>query len=117
MFFRYIKALAKNFCGVEIIDCVVTVPSFYGYKERHSLIQAIQMSNLNLLSFVNENVAAAVNCVTENKIDVSNNKTTQNVLFYNVGASYTQATLVRFSNLVRQIGIRNETVQYVNVNI
>ena len=75
------------------------------------------MSNLNLLSFVNENVAAAVNCVTENKIDVSNNKTTQNVLFYNVGASYTQATLVRFSNLVRQIGIRNETVQYVNVNI
>ena len=115
MFFRYIRVLAKNFCSIEIMDCVVTVPAFYGYKERHSIIQATQIANLNLLSLVNENVAAAVNCITENKVDLSVNPITQHVLFYNVGASYTQATLVKYHNDIKVVNSKNVTTQYINV--
>jgi len=115
MFFRYIKVLAKNFCGVEIIDCTVTVPAFFGYKERHAVIQALQLANLNLLGFVNENVAAAVNCVTENKVDLSYDPTTQYVIFYNVGASYTQATLVKYLNDIKVVSGKNVTTKYVEV--
>jgi hypoxia up-regulated 1 len=54
MLFRYIKFLADKFSQTEIKDCVVTVPSFYSYKQREALAQAVEMSKLNLLGFVTE---------------------------------------------------------------
>jgi hypoxia up-regulated 1 len=91
MIFRYIKYLADKFSQADIKDCVVTVPSFFGYKQRQALAQAVEMSKLNLLSFVSENVAAAVQ-FSMNK----NFNTTEHYIFYNMGASYTQATLVSY---------------------
>ena len=91
MLFRYIKFLSEKFGGLAIKECVVTVPSFYGYKERLAIAQAISLTGMNLLSIVNENVGAAVNYALEKK----SNKT-ENIIFYNMGNSYTQTSLVQF---------------------
>lgn len=104
MLFRYIKYLADKFSQSDIKDCVVTVPAFFGYKQRQALAQAVEMSKLNLLGFVSENVAAAVQ-FSMNK----NFNSTEHYIFYNMGASYTQATLVSFlSNMQTK---NNKTVE------
>lgn len=92
MIFRYIKYLADKFAANNIRDCVVTIPAFYGYKEKQALENAIEIAGLHLLSYVNENVAAAVHFFMDKRVN-----TTQNIIFYNMGSSYTQAALVKFS--------------------
>jgi len=104
MLFRYIKYLADKFTGTDINDCVVTVPNFFGYKERQAIIQATELSKLNLLGITTENTGAAIQ-FAQNK----NFNTTEYYIFYNMGASYTQATLVSFlSNMQNK---NNKTVE------
>jgi len=110
MIFRYIKFLSDKFSKNSIRDCVVTVPSFYGSKERLALQNAIELSGLNLLSYVSENVAAAVHYYLDKKVN-----TTQNLIFYNMGSSFTQATLVRFSNDVEVV--KEANVEYKRINV
>lgn len=93
MLFRYIKYLADKFTNGDIRDCVVTVPNFYGYKERHAISQAVQMSKLNLVGLVSENVGAAVHFSINKQFN-----NTQNFIFYNMGSSFTQATLVSYTS-------------------
>ena len=93
MIFRYIKFLSDKFSSNNIRDCVITVPAFFGYKEKMALENAVELTGLNLLAFVNENVAGAVHYFLDKKVN-----TTQNMLFYNMGSSYTQAALVHFTN-------------------
>ena len=93
MLFRYIKYLADKFTNSDIKDCVITVPNFFGYKERHAISQAVQMSKLNLLGLVSENVGAVVQYSINKQFN-----TTQNYIFYNMGSSFTQATLVSYTS-------------------
>ncbi len=119
MFFRYIKVLALKFSGEHISDCVVTVPAFYSYKERHSIIQAIQLSNLNLLALVNENVAAAIHFATEKKLQLNlkSKKYAQYIIFYNMGGSYTQASLVKYHTEMSNVAKKNVTTTFIEVRI
>lgn len=91
MLFRYIKFLSDKYSEANIKDCVVTIPAFFGYRERLAITQAIELSDLNLQALITENSAAAVQFATDKQF----NKT-ENVIFYNMGSSYTQATLVSF---------------------
>lgn len=91
MLFRYIKFLADKYAESNIRDCVVTVPSFFGYRERTAISQAVELSNLKLQALITENSAAAV----QYSIDKQFNKT-ENIIFYNMGSSYVQATLVSY---------------------
>jgi hypoxia up-regulated 1 len=91
MIFRYIKFLSDKYSGGDVRDCVVTVPAFYGYKERTAIIQAADMSKLNLLSMVSENVAGAVQFALD-----KNFTEPQYYIFYNMGSSHLQASLVSF---------------------
>lgn len=93
MLFRYIKTLADKFTQSDIRDCVVTVPNFYSYKQRLAIVQAIEMTKLNLLGIINDNIAAAIH-FGQNKIF----EKTEYFIFYNMGSSYTQATLASFTS-------------------
>jgi hypoxia up-regulated 1 len=94
MMFRYIKYLSYKFAGgSNVKDCVITVPAFFGYKERLALIQAVKLSELNLLSLVSENVAAAVHFATYKEFS-----NTEYYIFYNMGSSNLQATLVAYTS-------------------
>jgi hypoxia up-regulated 1 len=91
MLFRYIKYLADKFSNSDISDLVVTVPNHFDYIQRQRIVQAVQLSKLNLLSIVSENVAAAVQFAQNKQFN-----STEYFVFYNMGSSYTQATLVSF---------------------
>ncbi len=91
MLFRYIKFLSDKYAESNIRDCVVTVPSFFGYRERLAISQAVELSNLKLQALITENASAAVHY----SIDKQFNKT-ENIIFYNMGSSYVQATLVNY---------------------
>ena len=103
MLFRYILFLSTKFSHSPIRECIVTVPSFYGYKERLAISQAISMTEMKLLSIVNENIGAAVTYALEKK----SNKT-ENLIFYNMGNSYTQTSLIQFS-IEEIVGSNNRT--------
>ena len=92
MLFRYILFLSTKFAHSPIKECVVTVPAFYGYKERLAISQAISMTGIKLLTMINENIGAAITYALEKK----SNKT-ENLIFYNMGNSYTQTSLVQFT--------------------
>ena len=91
MLFRYILFISTKFARSPIKECVVTVPVFYGYKERLAISQAISMTGIKLLTIINENIGAAVNYALEKK----SNKT-ENVIFFNMGSSFTQTSLFQF---------------------
>ncbi len=91
MMLRYIQFLSEKFSRSPIRECVITVPSFYGYKERLAISQAVSLTNMKLLIIVNGNIGAAVNYALEKKT----NKT-ENIIFYNMGNSITQTSLVQF---------------------
>jgi len=72
---------------------VITVPNYYSLNQRRMLNQALKIAGLHAMTFVNENTAAAVNY----GINLNDeNKTVNNVIFFNVGSNGAQATLVEF---------------------
>lgn len=91
MLFRYVKYLADRYAESNIRDCVVTVPAFFGHRERMAIKQAVELSNLKLQGLMTENAAAAVQYAVDRQFNQ-----TENIIFYNMGSSYTQASLVSF---------------------
>jgi len=91
MLFRYIKFLSDKYGETDVRNCVVTIPAFFGHRERMAISQAVELSDLFLKSLITENSAAAV----QYSLDKTFNKT-ENIIFYNMGSSYLQATLVSF---------------------
>jgi len=63
------------------------VPAFWTQKERQALLDAASLAGLNVLSLLNENVAGAI----QYGIDFDfQPEQTYNIIFYNMGAAYTQ---------------------------
>jgi len=92
MLFRYIKFLSEKYAeSSNIRDCVVTVPAFFGYRERTAISQAVELSNLKLQALITENAAAAMHYAVDKQFNI-----TENIIFYNMGSSYIQASLVSF---------------------
>ena len=55
---KHIKKIAEAETEAkDLKDCVITVPEFWSYKERQSLLDASQMAGLNVLGLINENTA------------------------------------------------------------
>jgi len=111
MMLRYVKYLSDKFSQADIKDCVITVPNFYSYKERQAIVQSAQIAGLTVLALVNENVGAAVQYALERRF----NKT-ENIVFYNMGSSYTQVSVVNFATL-KQNQANNKTIDYNSISV
>lgn len=78
--------------GAAVVrDVVLTVPSFYTQHERRALLDAAELADLNVLALIDETTASALNFGMD-RID----KEPKNVLFYNMGASATQASVITY---------------------
>ncbi|MCQ2816346.1 MAG: Hsp70 family protein [archaeon] len=109
MLFDHIKFLSEKFAGIEITECFVTIPSFFNYKQRNALAQAIELSRFNLDGFISEPLAAAVQFQLKKTFDKK-----EYYIFYDMGASYTQASLVEYSTVM---DVNNTKVIGNNINI
>ena len=85
--------------GVEstVKDCVLTVPSFYTQHERRALLDAAELADLNVLALIDETTAAGLHYGID-RIE----KDPQNVLFYNMGASALQVSVMQFHSYERK---------------
>jgi len=89
MLLQHAKLLAFNHGGKAIKDCVITVPSSFTQHEKSAVFTAASIADLNILTLIEENTAAAL----QYGIDKVH-ETPTNVLYYNMGAEGVQVRCV-----------------------
>jgi hypoxia up-regulated 1 len=79
-------------------DVVLTVPSYATQRERQALFDAAELVGLNVLQLLDETTAAALQYGMDKTFSDAEGKTSQDelFLFYNMGASALQVSLVHF---------------------
>ena len=93
MILEHIREMSNKFAESNLTECAITVPSFWNRGQRVALINAALAAGLNVLGLINENTAAAVYYA----IDRWDNSTSHFVLFVNLGASYLQVSVARYT--------------------
>ena len=88
--FKYIKDFSEKFGNTEINQFLLSIPCFYSYKQHQALLNAAEMSGMKLIHLIHDNAAVAIKYFNENRIQ----KEEKFYIFYNMGASYTQVSLV-----------------------
>ena len=81
----------------EVKDCVLTVPSFYTQHERRALLDAAARADLNVLALIDENTAASLHYGSYRVEEEP-----RNILFYNMGASALQVSIMQFYSYERK---------------
>lgn len=96
-FLKKAKEFAENGAHQPIKECVLTVPGFFNQAERRALLQAAELAGLKVLQLINDYTAVALNYgIFRSK---TFNETSQYVMFYDMGASSTTATLVSYQTV------------------
>ena len=107
---HYARGITEAFAGAgQVLDCVITVPAFFGQSQRQAISEAARLAGLTVLSLVNNHAAAALqHGITRNFA----NKTEQ-VIFYDMGASSVEAALIKYSSFdVKEFGKTNTHSQF-----
>jgi len=81
----------------DVKDCVLTVPSFYTQHERRALLDAASLADLNVLALIDETTAAGLHYGIDRIEEVP-----QNIVFYNMGASALQVSIIQFYSYERK---------------
>lgn len=81
--------------GTKIKEVVITVPPYFSQAERRSVVRAANLAGLKLLQLINSNTAVALNYGVF-RIASFNESKASNVMFYDMGATSTIATLVSY---------------------
>ena len=97
MVLNYSRGLAQDFAETTIRDAVVTVPAYFNQAERRAVMQAAEMAGLNVLQLINDNTAVALNYGVLRRKDF--NSTAKNIMFYDMGAGSTTATIVTYQTV------------------
>ncbi|XP_055936976.1 hypoxia up-regulated protein 1-like [Argiope bruennichi] len=94
MILKQAQEIAQKAAGQPIKDAVITVPPFFNQAERRAMLQAAKLSGLNVLQLINSNTAVALNYGVFRRRDF--NETPTNILFYDMGAGSTVATVATY---------------------
>lgn len=94
---EYARDLAVAHTDQRIKDCVITVPPFFNQAERRAILTAADMAGLKVLSLMSSNAAVALNYGMFRRKEI--NATAQNILFYDMGASSTTATIASYQTI------------------
>ncbi len=107
---HYAKGITEAFSGAgEIRDCVVTVPAFFGQSQRQGIIDSARLAGLTVMSLVNNHAAAAL----QHGYTRSFANKSENVIFYDVGASSVEAALIKYSSFdLKEAGRVNTHSQF-----
>lgn len=89
------RQIAATFAKHPMKDIVLTVPVYYNQAERKALLDAANMTGMNVLQLMNDNTAVALNYGIFRAS--SFNSTPKHIVFYDMGASHTTATIVSYS--------------------
>ncbi|XP_046749659.1 hypoxia up-regulated protein 1 isoform X2 [Diprion similis] len=91
------KEFAETSAGQKINEAVITVPGFFNQAERKALLQAADLAGLKVLQLINDYTAVALNYGIFRRKEI--NETSQYIMFFDMGASSTTATVVGYQNV------------------
>ncbi|XP_017876519.1 hypoxia up-regulated protein 1 isoform X2 [Ceratina calcarata] len=91
------KEFAENSAGQKISEAVITVPGFFNQIEKRALAQAAELAGIKVLQLINDYTAVALNYGIFRSKEI--NDTAHYVMFYDMGASSTTATVVSYQNV------------------
>lgn len=112
MLFRA-KQYAEQSARQPIKECVITVPGYFNQVERKALLQAAQLAEIKVLQLMNDYMAVALNYGIFRTKDF--NDTAQYVMFYDMGATSTTASIVSLQNVKTKDRGYVETVPQISV--
>ena len=98
MIFRYIQNFSNKFLSREIPEFILAIPSFFGYKQRLCLIQALQISGIKINYFISSNIAAGIFYALEKNFVKKEKNHISYSIIYDMGASYTQVALFSYNS-------------------
>ncbi|KAL0131958.1 hypothetical protein PUN28_000019 [Cardiocondyla obscurior] len=107
------KEIAEASAHQKINEAVITVPGFFNQAERRALIQAAELSGLKVLQLINDYMAVALNYGVFGRIAI--NDSAHYIMFYDMGASSTTASIVSYQNVKTKDKGFLETNPYVTV--
>jgi len=110
MVLQFVKRLASE--NHNIKDVVITVPSMWAQTERRALLDAAELAGLNVLSLINENAAAALQFGLDKQYELNK---TEHTIFYNMGATHTEVSLVRYSSFAKKVKKADKAIGQVEV--
>ncbi|XP_037084607.1 hypoxia up-regulated protein 1-like isoform X2 [Pollicipes pollicipes] len=88
------RQTASEHTHQTVTDAVITVPAFFNQAERRAVLTAAGLAGVKVLQLMNDNAAVALNYGMFRRNDF--NATAQYILFYDMGAESTSATLVGY---------------------
>lgn len=91
MIIKELVNAANNQTGRSITKVVITVPAYFGVKERESTRQAGQMAGVDVIGIVTEPVAAALSIGARSDKD-------ETILVYDLGGGTFDTTIMQISN-------------------
>lgn len=91
------KEMAEASAHQKINEAVITVPGFFNQAERRALIQAAELAGLKVLQLINDYTAVALNYGVFGRTEI--NDSAHYIMFYDMGASSTTATVVSYQNV------------------
>ncbi|KAF7704366.1 heat shock 70 kDa protein 4L [Silurus meridionalis] len=97
MLLTKLKETSESALKKPVVDCVISVPSFFTDAERRSVIDASQIAGLNCLRLINDTTAVAL-AYGIYKQDLPNpEEKPRNVVFVDIGHSSYQVSIVSFN--------------------
>lgn len=94
MILHQAREFAQNSAGQPINEAVLTVPGYFNQAERRALLKAGELAGLKVLQLMNDYTAVALNYGIFRRKDF--NETAQYIMFYDMGAISTTATIVSY---------------------
>lgn len=91
------KEIAEASAHQKINEAVITVPGFFNQAERRALIQAAELAGLKVLQLINDYMAVALNYGVFGRTEI--NDSAHYIMFYDMGASSTTASIVSYQNM------------------
>ena len=95
--------MAERQAAGSVFDCSITVPEYFTHHERIALIESASLAGLKVLSLVNQGAAWALKYA----IDRDVNATPHHVVFFDLGESSLQLSVVKFFSSINK---KNTTV-------
>ncbi|XP_023232799.1 hypoxia up-regulated protein 1-like [Centruroides sculpturatus] len=94
MILRHAQEIATSAAGQPVKDAVITVPPYFNQAERRAVLQAADLAGIKVLQIINSNTAVALNYGVFRRKDF--NETPSNILFFDMGAGNTIATIASY---------------------
>ncbi|XP_059483412.1 hypoxia up-regulated protein 1 isoform X2 [Neocloeon triangulifer] len=95
MMLQQCKRDAEAAVDQAVTEVVLTVPAYFGQTSRRAYLSAAQLAGLKPLQLINDYMAVAINYGIFRRKDF--NESAQNVIFYDMGATSTVASVISYS--------------------